>query len=192
MIMARVFANCVGDQVQSQVDSYQRLKKWYLMAPYLTFSIIRYGSRVKWSNLGNGVVLSLLHLSVVAVEKGAFGSPSTMVTNFTLLYLYWGRFWILTIAQKTKDLFLCFDIKQVLTTAQVLVNITSFWFRIYCYFDYFENLEFTNIYKEIIFSLFCSFIFHLRDYAIKHFINLASEIYYQCLLLILIHGSSLK
>ena len=31
--------------VQSQVESYQRLKKWYL-----TFSIIK----VKWSNLGNG------------------------------------------------------------------------------------------------------------------------------------------
>ena len=29
--------------VQSQVESYQRLKKWYLMPPY----IIRYGSRVK-------------------------------------------------------------------------------------------------------------------------------------------------
>ena len=26
-----------------------------------------------------------LHLGVVAIEKGAFGSPSTMVANFTLL-----------------------------------------------------------------------------------------------------------
>ena len=42
--------------VQSQVQSYQRLKKWYLMSPCLTLSIIRYGSRVKWSNPGNGVV----------------------------------------------------------------------------------------------------------------------------------------
>ena len=32
---------------QSQVESYQRLKKWYLMPPCLTLSIIRYGSRVK-------------------------------------------------------------------------------------------------------------------------------------------------
>ena len=36
--------------VQSQVESYQRLKKWYLMPPGLTPSIIKYGSRVKWSN----------------------------------------------------------------------------------------------------------------------------------------------
>ena len=44
--------------VQSQVESYQRLKKWYLMPPCLTLSIIRYGSRVKWSNPGNGVAPS--------------------------------------------------------------------------------------------------------------------------------------
>ena len=33
-------------RVQSQVESYQKLKKWYLMSLCLTFSIIRYGSRV--------------------------------------------------------------------------------------------------------------------------------------------------
>ena len=41
--------------VQSQVKSYQRLKKWYLMPPSLTHSIIRYGSRIKWNNPGKGV-----------------------------------------------------------------------------------------------------------------------------------------
>ena len=45
-------------KVQSQVVSYQRLKKWYLMPPCLTLSIIRYRSRVKWSNPGKGVVPS--------------------------------------------------------------------------------------------------------------------------------------
>ena len=40
---------------QSQVESYQRLKKWYLMPPCLILSIITYGSRVKWSNPGKGV-----------------------------------------------------------------------------------------------------------------------------------------
>ena len=39
-------------RVQSQVESYQRLKKWYLMAPCLTLNIIRYRSRVKLSNPG--------------------------------------------------------------------------------------------------------------------------------------------
>ena len=44
--------------VQCWVESYQKLKKWYLMPPCLTLSIIRYGSRVKWSNPGKGVVPS--------------------------------------------------------------------------------------------------------------------------------------
>ena len=44
--------------VQSPVESYQRLKKWYLMPPCLTLSIIRYWSRVKWINPGKGVAPS--------------------------------------------------------------------------------------------------------------------------------------
>ena len=35
-----------------------RLKKWYLMLPCLTLSIIRYGSRVKWCNPEKGVAPS--------------------------------------------------------------------------------------------------------------------------------------
>ena len=70
--------------VQSQVESYQRLKKWYLIPPCLTLSIIRYGSKVMWSNPWNRVAPSL-HLSVVANKKGAFGSLSTMVANFIYL-----------------------------------------------------------------------------------------------------------
>ena len=37
-LVGRVFANSSG-WVQSQVMSYQRLKKWYLMLPCLTLSI---------------------------------------------------------------------------------------------------------------------------------------------------------
>ena len=44
--------------VQSQVGSYQRLLKWYLIPPCLTLSNIRYVSRVKWSNLGKEVAPS--------------------------------------------------------------------------------------------------------------------------------------
>ena len=52
-------------------------KKWCLISPSLTLRIIRYVSRVKWSNPKKGVV---------AIEKGAFGSPSTTVANFTFLF----------------------------------------------------------------------------------------------------------
>ena len=44
--------------IQSQVESYQRLKKWYFIPPCLTLSNIRYISRVKWSNPGKGVAPS--------------------------------------------------------------------------------------------------------------------------------------
>ena len=47
-----------GTGVQSQVELYQRLKKWYLIPPCLTLSIIRYVSRVNWRNPGKGVVPS--------------------------------------------------------------------------------------------------------------------------------------
>ena len=46
-------------EVQSQVESHQRLKKWYLMPLCLALSIIRFGSKVKWSNPGKGVASSL-------------------------------------------------------------------------------------------------------------------------------------
>ena len=42
--------------VQFQVESYQRLKKWYLIPPCLTLSIIRYRSRIKWSKPGKKIV----------------------------------------------------------------------------------------------------------------------------------------
>ena len=51
-LMSRVFGIGPGDGVQSQVESYQRPQKWYLMPPCLTLSIIRYGSRVKWTYPG--------------------------------------------------------------------------------------------------------------------------------------------
>ena len=63
-------------------ESYQRLKKCYLMPPCLTLSIIRYRSRVKVEQSREWIV--------VAIEKGAFESPSTKVTNFTYyLHLCW-------------------------------------------------------------------------------------------------------
>ena len=39
--MLEVFANRLGKLSLSLVKSYQRLKKWYLMLPCLTLSIIR-------------------------------------------------------------------------------------------------------------------------------------------------------
>ena len=57
--------------VQSQVKSYQRLKKWYLILPCLTFSIIRYVSRIKWSKPGKGVAPFPTH-QYSSYRKGSF------------------------------------------------------------------------------------------------------------------------
>ena len=45
-MMVRVFTDGPGDGFQSQVKSYQKIKKWYLIPPFLTLSIIRYDSRI--------------------------------------------------------------------------------------------------------------------------------------------------
>ena len=70
----------------------------------VTLSNISFVSRVKRSNLGKGVAPSR-HLASVAIEKGAFWTPSTTVTNFTYIlqwvslykhiykHLHSGRIW---------------------------------------------------------------------------------------------------
>ena len=45
-------------RVQSQVESYQWLKKLYWMPLCLALSIIRHGSSLKWSNPGKGEAVS--------------------------------------------------------------------------------------------------------------------------------------
>ena len=81
--MGRVFANGPGD-----LGSFpgcvilKTFKKWYLIPPCLTLSIIRYVSRVKWSNPGKGVAPSPTP-RCGGYWKGAFGSPSTKFANFT-------------------------------------------------------------------------------------------------------------
>ena len=80
-IMVSVFAN--GQRDLGSIPGRfipKTQKKWYLMSPWFTLSIIRCGSRVKWSDPGKGVL---------AIEKRAFESASTKVANFT--YLLWER-----------------------------------------------------------------------------------------------------
>ena len=73
--------------VQSQVESYQRLKKWYLMPPCLTLSIIRYGSRVKWSNPGKGVAPSPTTWCSKLSKREPSGHPRLWSPTFILLVL---------------------------------------------------------------------------------------------------------
>ena len=74
--------------VQSQVESYQRLKKWYLMPPCLTLSIIRYGSRVKWSNPGKGVAPSPTPRCSKLSKREPSGHPRLWSPTYIYKYIY--------------------------------------------------------------------------------------------------------
>ena len=54
----RVVTNGPGDLGSIPGRVIPKTQKWYLMPPCLTLSIIKYGSRVKWSNPGKGVAPS--------------------------------------------------------------------------------------------------------------------------------------
>ena len=75
--MGREFANIPGVQGSISCRVIRKTQKWYLIPPCLIISIIRYVSMGK-----------VEHLDVVTIEKGAFGSPSTMVANFIFIYIY--------------------------------------------------------------------------------------------------------
>ena len=80
--------------VQSQVESYQRLKKWYLMPPCLTF---RYGSRVKWSNPWKRVAPSSTPWCS-SYRKGSlrvtlnYGMGQQLYI-YIYIYIYFAEFW---------------------------------------------------------------------------------------------------
>ena len=54
----KMFANGPGDLGSMPGRVIPKIQKWYLMPPCLTLSIIRYVSRVKWSNLRKAVAPS--------------------------------------------------------------------------------------------------------------------------------------
>ena len=91
-------------RVQSQVASYQRLKRWYLIPPCLTLSNIRYVSRVKWSNSVKGV--APYPTPRCSYWKGSLWSPSTTVANYYIyIYIYlkmnWPSKWFIQISSWT-------------------------------------------------------------------------------------------
>ena len=74
-LMSRVLPKVRETRLQSQVKSYQKLKKWYLMPLCGTIKEME--------------KCPLLHFDVAAIEKGVIGSPSTSVANnFIYIYIY--------------------------------------------------------------------------------------------------------
>ena len=70
--------------VQSQIESFQRLKKWYLMPSCLTLRIIRYRSRVKSSHPWNRVAPS----ATIWCSIYRKGRRRVIPDNSRLLYLF--------------------------------------------------------------------------------------------------------
>ena len=67
--------------VQSQVESYQRLKKMILDAALLNTQYYKVRIKGKLEQSREKSSTPPLHLCVVAIEKGAFRLPSTKATN---------------------------------------------------------------------------------------------------------------
>ena len=103
-LMGRLFANGPGDLDSILGCVIRKTLKWSLMPPCSTLSNIRYVSRVNWSNPGKEECLPL-HLSVEAIEKEAFGSPSTMLANFTYVYF---QILFLYMCREEENLVFCF------------------------------------------------------------------------------------
>ena len=86
-LMSRVFPNGQEDQGSIQGQVIPKTQKMVLDATWLSTQHykVRIKRKVEQSKEWSSTLP--LHLSVVAIEKGASGSPSTKVTNFTYLQI---------------------------------------------------------------------------------------------------------
>ena len=82
-----MFANGPGDQGSIPGRVIPKTQKMVLDAALHNTQHykVRIKGKVEQSREG---VAPPLHLGVVAIEKGAFGSPSTLVANFTYFFTY--------------------------------------------------------------------------------------------------------
>ena len=86
--MSRVFANGPGDLGSIPGRVIPKTQKMVLDSALLNTQHykVRIKGKVEQSREWSSV--PPLHLGIVAIEKGAFGSPSTKLANFTFYYIY--------------------------------------------------------------------------------------------------------
>ena len=87
-LMSAVFANGPGDWGSISGRVIPKTQKMVLDAAFLSPQHYKVRIKGKVAQSWEWSKCPPLHLGVVAIEKGAFGSPSTKVTNFTF-YLHW-------------------------------------------------------------------------------------------------------
>ena len=120
-------------------------KKWYLMPPCLTFSIIRYGSKVSGALQGKKSY-PLLHLSVVAIEKEDFRSPATTVSQHTYIY-----------TKQSHDLDLSLVLSLVLL---IYIYIYIYMFEFLCILDMRSHVQ---AMKETSWLIVARLNFHINE-----------------------------
>ena len=85
--MVRVFANGSGDLGSIPGQVIPKTQKMILDATLLNTQHYKVSVKDKVEQSREWSSDFAIHLGVVAIEKGAFGSPSTKVANFTYLKL---------------------------------------------------------------------------------------------------------
>ena len=88
-----LFANGLGDRGSIPGWVIPKTQKMVLDAAFLNTHHYKVRVKSKWSNPREWSSAPPLHLGVVAIEKGASGSPSTKVANFTFTFFYDCKRW---------------------------------------------------------------------------------------------------
>ena len=123
--------------VQSQVESYQRLKKWYLMPPCLTLSIIKVRIKGKVEQSRERSRAHPLYLGVVSYRKGSLRVPLDYI-NYYHYYYFFIVFIILLILLLLLLLSLllllhCIHyIVNIVAIIIIIIIITSSLYLLYC------------------------------------------------------------
>ena len=89
-LMSRVFANGLGDRGSIPGQVIPKTHKTVLDAALLNAQYYKLRIKCKVEQSREWSSTLPLHLGVVVIEKGAFGSPSTKVANFTYICMQWG------------------------------------------------------------------------------------------------------
>ena len=86
--MGKVFTNSEGDQGSIPCRVISKTQKMVLDAALLNTQHYKVRIKGKVEKYRERSSALPLHLHVVANEKGAFGTPSTTVANFTFFYIH--------------------------------------------------------------------------------------------------------
>ena len=96
IMWVKVFGNCPGDLCSIPGRVIPRTQKMVLDASFLNIQHYKVRIKGKVEQSREKSSAPPIHLGVVAIEKGGFGSPSTTVANFTyMVYMIYDSKWFI-------------------------------------------------------------------------------------------------